>query len=157
MRGRRCRPDPRWRKLIGSAPETPSSRLHHEGVAHIENVQTHGKPHDTKGTGNDFCSFVPVSISKFHGAALMDSGNLFRTCISLEAAQKMGLKIQPTRTVSVGTASKHAELDIVGETAKILQLKLGNHKRKFKVRCICHQEPEPPRQPQCPVPPGLPH
>ena len=97
-------------------------------LAHIDKMKT-------KRTKELF-SYVPVRIGDFNIAALVDSGNLYRTCISLEAANKMNLKLRNAPIRSLGTADKNADLSVIGETAKPIHIRLGEHNTKFKIRPI---------------------
>ena len=74
-------------------------------------------------------------------AGLIDTGNLFRNCVSEQFVRRLGLTksdIRPLQSgiTSLGTAKRGAELRILGETKKLLSVRLGGSKTIFTFRPV---------------------
>ena len=84
--------------------------------------------------------FLPVHINGLECKALLDSGNLWRTCISPELMHALGLTRQDLRPlgqdVRVTTAEKGKGLTILGEVRQMLTMSLGSATTKFKFRPV---------------------
>ena len=82
--------------------------------------------------------FLPVTIRGIECHALVDSGNLFRTCISEQLMNKLKIakKDLIKLTQNVGTAKKGDTLQILGEIPHQLHIQLGDCPTRFKTRPV---------------------
>ncbi len=88
--------------------------------------------HDT--AAKNYRYKVPFTIGGRSGFALLDSGNVWRCCISSEFATELGLTkadLKPMPGTRVSTAKEGAELTVLGEVRKPLKLQLGAVPTKF--------------------------
>lgn len=68
--------------------------------------------------------------------ALVDSGNLYRTCINTDLCSKLGFSLSKLKplTDKVGTAKAGADLEVLGELPHSIHLSLGSVPTKFRFR-----------------------
>lgn len=126
--------------------DSDSNRFDAGFVAHLYKVDKchHQAEDDEKdNTINDiheeedskkFCCYLPVSIGNKATSALLDSGNLFHSAISLKFLNELGINessIERTRR-RVGTAKKGSQMKVLGKLKKPLIIQLGNLPTKFK-------------------------
>ena len=79
--------------------------------------------------------FVRVKIGgrQMLSRAIVDSGNLFGTAISLELAQRLKLKLNHTNK-RVGTADKTNSVKVVGRVKTPIKIYIENVKKSFLIR-----------------------
>ena len=73
-----------------------------------------------------FCKYAPATLGRLSCAALIDSGNVYRTVISEEFAKKLRINVKTLKPLDddqVQTAQKNSPLHILGEVKHALQLK----------------------------------
>ena len=107
-----------------------------EGVAKDRSVQACKHDHGSYKTS------VPITVSAATGCvttciALVDSGNTWTNCISLELLNKLGYDVDELESVTGGrckTAKKGAEMRVLGRVKKPIRIQLGDMKTKFKDR-----------------------
>ena len=90
-------------------------------------------------TAASYCKYIPVKVGKVTCAALVDSGNIWRTAISGDFFRSLGFgpnDLRPIPLKELGTAKKDAALTIEGETAKPLYVSFAGSATKFKIRPI---------------------
>ena len=84
--------------------------------------------------------YLPVRLGNVTSVAMMDSGNLWRTAVSWEFAQKMGLNKRDLKAIpgygKIGTAAKNGALDVMGETIRKIRLNLGGGTRDLLCRPV---------------------
>ena len=84
--------------------------------------------------------YLPVLVNGVECRGLVDSGNLWRTCINPEMMKAIGLErsdLRPLqRPVRVTTAKEGANLKVWGETKNFLHLSLGSSRTRFKFRPV---------------------
>ncbi len=82
---------------------------------------------------------APVTIGGFSCQALIDSGNLWRCCMSDELARTMGITpndLRPIAQTRVQTAKDGAELEVLGELKHPLKIQFGDLAVKFSFRPV---------------------
>ncbi len=88
----------------------------------------------------DYRFQVPVEVEGVASAAMVDSGNTWRTAISTAMANRMGLKSSNLRPVpgvtTVQTAKSGDGLRLLGETRKLISIRIGEHPTAFKCRPV---------------------
>ncbi len=78
--------------------------------------------------------YLPIILRGTNCAALIDSGNLWRSVISEKLASTLGLgkqSIRPITTKTVGTAKAGAALTVLGELKRPLQLRVAQTGQTF--------------------------
>ena len=82
--------------------------------------------------------FLPIVIKGIECYALVDSGNLFRTCISEHLMNKLNVKLEDLSGITdkVGTAKKGDKLQVLGEFPHHVYIKLGESSTRFKTRPV---------------------
>lgn len=88
-------------------------------------------------SSNSYKRYLPIKIGKVACAALMDSGNLFKNCISPALLARLGLNetdLKVTGTTRLATAKEGAEMKILGELKKPIYLDLGGSGIRIKDR-----------------------
>ena len=88
---------------------------------------------------NSIKQYLPCPVNGLlETSALIDSGNLYRSAISLTLFQKLGLSDSDLRpsTRRVGTAKQGADLKVLGELTRNLSLSVGGLETKFKFRPV---------------------
>ena len=88
---------------------------------------------------NSIKQYLPCRVNGLlETSALIDSGNLYRSAISLTLFQKLGLSKADLRpsTRKVGTAKQGADLKVLGELTRNLSLSVGGLETKFKFRPV---------------------
>ncbi len=102
----------------------------------VNKLSTNSNTEDLK-RGNNYCMYLPVVLNSVPCNAMIDSGNVWRNVISESFAKKLGLQkkdLKPLGTVSVGTAKAGAELSVLGQVRRPLELRLGGLPKKFKIQ-----------------------
>ena len=86
-------------------------------------------------SGHPPLGFVRVKIGQRNVLCrtLIDSGNLFGTCISKALSDKLKLQLNPTQK-RVGTADKTRSVQVIGRVNKPFRLYIENIKRPVKIR-----------------------
>ena len=73
--------------------------------------------------------YLPARVEHMTVTAMMDSGNLWRSALSWDLAQKLGLTPKDIRPIpgysKIGTAARGGQLEVMGETRKKLRINLG--------------------------------
>ena len=79
---------------------------------------------------------MPIIVDDHrHVAALLDSGNVWRSAISKEFFLSLGYSlddIRPLKTKTLGTAKEGSSLLVLGEPVRSLHFSLGTSRTKFK-------------------------
>ena len=74
-------------------------------------------------------AYVAAMIDDVCTVGMVDSGNSFRTAISKELAERLGVRTEELKTVPgkemVGTAEDGAQLKVLGQVRKRLTLRLS--------------------------------
>ncbi len=81
-----------------------------------------------------YCRYAPVIIRNKALSALVDSGNTFRSAISLKMYLLLGLdpsRIRPLPDLKVGTAKSNQSLHVMGETESPLRLQFAHCPTKY--------------------------
>jgi hypothetical protein len=89
-----------------------------------------------------YCRYVPVTFDAVSCTALVDSGNVWRNAISDTFLTRLGLDLddlRPLPQTKVRTAKDGADMIVLGETKKPLQMRLGNLQSKFSFRPVVLQ------------------
>ena len=73
--------------------------------------------------------YLPVRVGDVTVEGMLDSGNLWRSALSWEMAQKMGINKKDLRAVpgysTIGTAAEEGKLEVLGETIRKVRINLG--------------------------------
>ena len=94
---------------------------------------------EEEAAGATYGRYLPVTVGGCSTAALVDSGNLWRTAVSWRFAQRMGLTeadLRPLPVASIATAKEGARLEVMGETRRKLQLRLGGLTQHLCIRPV---------------------
>jgi hypothetical protein len=86
-----------------------------------------------------YCRYLPIRIGEVSCAALLDSGNVWRSVISENFLTKLGLDrahLRPIPHKSVGTAKTNSNLIILGELIKPLYINIAGLNTKMKIRPV---------------------
>ena len=79
---------------------------------------------------NRFCRYLPVIVNNTACSALLDSGNTYRSAISLDFFKKLGFSeadLEPLPQTSVATALTGHDLTVLGMPRTKLHLRLADH------------------------------
>ena len=88
-------------------------------------------------TRDPYCKFALVRINDLLGTALIDSGNTWRTVISLRLAESLGYNrasLAPLNVGKIGTANANSDLKVLGELPTNLHIQFHACPLRFKVR-----------------------
>ena len=84
--------------------------------------------------------YLPARVEHMTVTAMMDSGNLWRSALSWDLAQKLGLTPKDIRAIPgysrIGTAAKGGQLEVMGETKKKLRINLGGGTKDILCRPV---------------------
>jgi hypothetical protein len=86
-----------------------------------------------------FHKYLPVMVNNTHCAALLDSGTLFRCCISKDFLAHLGIPVsvlRPIAITSVGSAKEGVCMKVLGEVPTKLKLQLGGHSCVFPFKPV---------------------
>ncbi len=86
-----------------------------------------------------FGRWAPVRVNGRFCKALVDSGNLWRTCISPDFLKELGgdkSQLQPLSVTTLGTAKQGANLKVLGETKAPVKVRFGAQEQTFKVKPV---------------------
>ena len=125
-------------------PNVQASSLDSFSLASLQSADriaaTGSLPQQDMNRADVYCKYAPVHINGLSGMALMDSGNTWRTVISKDFAEQLGLNLQtdlkPLRCTSVGTAKEDSNLEVLGETKKFMHLTFSTCPTKFKFKPV---------------------
>ena len=112
----------------GAGPGRLYKQVWEQMVAHL------GKP-----LNDDFKKYAPIRVNGQFCKALVDSGNLWRTCISEEMLARLGWTkkdLTKLRIGAVGTAKKGSSLKVLGETKVPVKIQFGDQDKKIKCKPV---------------------
>jgi transposase InsO family protein len=95
---------------------------------------------DEEADAATYCHYLPIAVNGHRCYAMVDSGNTWRSVMSLDFFEALGLDVnkdlRPVPDKSVGTAKKGVTLDVVGELSEPVKLQFGSIETKFNIRPI---------------------
>ena len=111
----------------------------------INHLRRHrgGRDDGLEGDPEAFGRYVTIRTRGRELSGLVDSGNTFRCCISSELLSyldlELGRDVVASEQSHLGTAKDGANLKILGELSKPLEVFLGSHPTKLKIRPLVIQ------------------
>ena len=98
-----------------------------------------GDTNKGKEAPRPYKAYLNVGIGRLSTPALVDSGNVWRTAMSSNLMEKMGLTesdLRPIDVSRVGTAKAGQSLSILGELKKPIHVTLGKTLTRYKLRPV---------------------
>ena len=88
----------------------------------------------------DYNVFLPVRIDNVRIRAMLDSGNVFRVCMSKRLADELGIQASQLRPMpgytTIDTAAEGAQLKVLGETKRKVSLNFGANTKSITCRPV---------------------
>jgi len=108
-------------------------------AALLAHMQILGRGREDEQAAAEYCRYLPVKVRGITESALVDSGNLWRCCISPEFLYRLGLgrhDLQPIAVKTLTTAKTGGNMKVLGELRQPLHFALGGLATKYKIRPV---------------------